>query len=92
MSTLLINDYNVEPQLNSEMIFDKDELNEIRHGGSVWWKNSTVEARENSVMILESVLLIAAIAVFSINVLSCLNDCHFPAMTQSSESVEIINS
>lgn len=92
MNTLIFRDNHVEPQLCSTMFFERDELKEIRHGGSVWWKNSTDEVRKNSVMILESILLIAAIAVFGINVLTSLNKVNFPAMTQTSESAEIANS
>lgn len=92
MNTLIFRDNHVEPQLYSSMFFDRDELKEIRHGGCIWWKNSTDEIRKNSIMILESILLIAAIALFGINVLTSLNKVNFHAMTHTSESAEIANS
>ncbi len=87
MSHILMNDFSVECELDREEIFEQDELNEIKKGGSIWWANSISEIKEQSKLVFETVLIIIAIGIFSVNVMKSINSVGYKNYYRAGQTI-----
>lgn len=72
MNSLFITDNNINTTFETAEYFTKDEINDMRKGGSLWWGFS-VNLKEIAIRTIQIVTIITVMIAFSANVLSSLN-------------------
>ncbi|MFO8061894.1 MAG: hypothetical protein R6U31_03105 [bacterium] len=72
MNSLFITDNNVNTTFEVAEDFTKDEINDMRKGGSLWWGFSA-DLKQIAIRTIQIAVIITVMVAFSVNVLASLN-------------------